>query len=86
MKAENVMDRSTDKREPLVISLEDAAWRLSVSPSFLRLEISRGGIRPVRFGRRVMISAAEIERYVAANTRGASGEADAEASTKKPRL
>jgi len=80
------MDRSTGKREPLVISLEDAAWRLSVSPSFLRLEISRGGIRPVRLGRRVLISAAEIERYVAANTRGGTGGTDAEeASPKKAR-
>ncbi len=49
-------------------SLEYAAWRLSVSPSFLRLEIARRNIRPVRLGRRVLISESEIDRYIAANT------------------
>jgi excisionase family DNA binding protein len=73
MKTETVTGQPADGRPRLTISLEDAAWRLSVSPSFLRLEISRGSIKPVRLGRRVLISEAEIERYLAEHTDTASG-------------
>lgn len=86
MKKESVINRNAGQNERLAISLEDAAWRLSVSPSFLRLEITRGSIRPVRLGRRVLISEAEIDRYVADNTVNAVGGPGAkEASTKRTR-
>jgi excisionase family DNA binding protein len=69
MDQRNVMNTPNSEGERLIVSLEYAAWRLSVSPSFLRLEIGRGKINPVRLGRRVLISEAEIDRYLAANTR-----------------
>jgi excisionase family DNA binding protein len=52
----------------LALSVEDAAWRLSVSPSFLRLEIARGRLRPSRLRRRVLISECEIQRYLSDNS------------------
>ena len=64
MNKETVTNKTPEGGKRLTISLEDAAWRLSVSPSFLRLEIARGSIRPVRLGRRVLISEAEIDRLV----------------------
>jgi excisionase family DNA binding protein len=63
-----ITESSESKSDRLIVSLEYAAWRLSVSPSFLRLEIARGNLRPVRLGRRVLISEAELDRYVSANT------------------
>jgi excisionase family DNA binding protein len=63
-------------------SLEVAARKLSVSPSFLRLEIARGRLHPIRLGRRVLIGEAEVVRYLAAN---ATVE-DAPASGKRKRL
>ena len=50
MKKGSVTNRPFEEKR-LTISLEDAASRLSVSPSFLRLEIGRGKIRSVRLGR-----------------------------------
>lgn len=86
MKPKSVTNRVADEKDRLTISLEEAAWRLSVSPSFLRLEIERGRIRPVRFGRRVLISAAEIDRYIADNTANAARDRHGkETSTKKTR-
>lgn len=52
------------EEDQLVLSLQAAAQKLSVSVSFLRLEIARDRIRPVRLGRRVLIRGAEIERYI----------------------
>ena len=71
------------RSDRLTVSLEYAAWRLSVSPSFLRLEISRGNLRPVRLGRRVLISEAEIDRYVAANTPNGQERTDGTRSASK---
>lgn len=67
MKNRNVMNKRIEEKERLALSLEDTAWRLSVSPSFLRLEIARGHLRPIRLGRRVLISESEIGRYLAAS-------------------
>jgi len=67
VKTGTVTNRPFEEKR-LTISLEDAASRLSVSPSFLRLEIGRGKIRPVRLGRRVLISEAEIDRYLTDST------------------
>jgi len=65
MKTRNVTPLTAVESDRLAISIEGAAWKLSVSPSFLRLEIRRGRIRPVRLGRRVLISEVEVERYLA---------------------
>lgn len=48
--------------------LRNAAGLLSVSPSFLRLEISRGRLRGSKLGRRLVISHDELVRYLAAGT------------------
>jgi excisionase family DNA binding protein len=45
--------------------IADVAKRLSVSPGLIRLEIARGALRPLRLGRRVLISRRELERYLA---------------------
>jgi excisionase family DNA binding protein len=67
MEREGVTGSKGDERERIAISIEATAWRLSVSPSFLRLEIRRGRLRPLRLGRRVLISESEISRYLAAS-------------------
>ena len=66
MKNRNVTNEVIEANR-LALSVEDTAWRLSVSPSFLRLEIARGHLRPIRLGRRVLISESEIGRYLAAS-------------------
>jgi len=58
--------------ETLAMSVAKAAERLSVSASFMRLEIARGQLRPIRLGRRVLITETEIGRYLAANTEAPS--------------
>jgi excisionase family DNA binding protein len=68
MKKESVINADDKQAERLTLSIEEAAWRLSVSPSFLRLEITRGRLRPVRLGRRVLIGELEIQRYLAVHT------------------
>ena len=64
MKKGSVINADDKQAERLTLSIEEAAWRLSVSPSFLRLEITRGRLRPVRLGRRVLIGEPEIQRYL----------------------
>jgi excisionase family DNA binding protein len=76
MKDKSVSTKTESQGDRLVVSLEYAAWRLSVSPSFLRLEIARGNLHPVRLGRRILISEAEIDRYVATNTKAGHGSDD----------
>jgi excisionase family DNA binding protein len=48
-----------------LFSIEEAAKTLSLSPWTLRAHLKRGAIKPVRFGRRVLISRAEVERLAA---------------------
>jgi excisionase family DNA binding protein len=82
MPEQSINEPRPNGRGRMVMSVKDAARRLSVSPSFVRQEITRGCILPVRLGRRVLISEAEIERYVASNTSGTGG---ARAKTSKKR-
>jgi excisionase family DNA binding protein len=79
MKKESVISADDKQAERLTLSIEQAAWRLSVSPSFLRLEITRGRLRPVRLGRRVLIGESEIQRYLAAHA-SAGEDANADGS------
>ena len=74
MKKQSVINVDDAPAERLALSIEEAAWRLSVSPSFLRLEIARGRLRPVRLGRRVLIGESEIQRYLAAHAPAAACE------------
>jgi hypothetical protein len=48
--------------------LHRLAEDLGVSVGFLRLEITRGRLRPTRLGRRVLLTSHEINRYLAMNT------------------
>lgn len=42
----------------------ELAAAIGVSGAFLRLEVSRGRLHPIRLGRRVLISAQEWQRYL----------------------
>jgi excisionase family DNA binding protein len=44
--------------------VKEAASLLGVSPGFIRLEIQRKRITPARVGRRVLITAEELRRYL----------------------
>jgi hypothetical protein len=52
-------------RTKLAYSLETAAEASSLSPSFLRLEISRGNLKAGHIGRRLVITGVELSRYIA---------------------
>ena len=61
----NVTENRQKGPDNLALSLEDAARSLSVSPSFIRLEIARGRLGAIHLGRRVVIRQREIECYLA---------------------
>ena len=51
--------------QQIAYSLQQLAPRLGgVSVGFLRLEIARGKLRPRRLGRRIVVTAGEVERYL----------------------
>lgn len=50
--------------EPLAVDVREAARLLSLSPHTIRAYISKGRIRAVRVGRRVLIPVVELERLV----------------------
>jgi len=56
----------------LAFGVEEFAAAIGVSSSFARLEIARGKLKVIRAGRRVLISQAEINRYLAAGAAEAS--------------
>jgi hypothetical protein len=62
----NTEKGSTNSR--LAYSLEELAGDIGVSVGFLRLEITRGQLVPTRLGRRVIVAAEEVRRYLAANS------------------
>jgi excisionase family DNA binding protein len=64
--------------EILAIDLRTAAEKLDVSIPFLRLEISRGRLRPTRLGHKILIRTEELRRYLDAGT-AHGGAASAEA-------
>jgi len=49
----------------LAYGLSEVAESLGLSVPFLRLEIRRGKLRPSRLGRRVVVTSAEVQRYLA---------------------
>jgi len=59
--------QSTNVEGRLAAGIPAWAERLDVSAGFLRLEVSRGRLRVIRLGRRVVVTKAEIERYLASN-------------------
>jgi excisionase family DNA binding protein len=55
-----------------VLTINQAAERIDISPTTLRLQIQRGKIEAEKFGRQWVIRATEIARY-AEETRGKHG-------------
>jgi excisionase family DNA binding protein len=53
----------TDSR--LALGVRESAQALGVSTAFLRLEIARKRLQVSRLGRRVVVPAAELQRYLA---------------------
>jgi excisionase family DNA binding protein len=49
-----------------LVSVEQAAETLGISPWTLRLYLRKRLLRPVRIGRRVLIEPAELRRFVEA--------------------
>lgn len=52
--------------ERLAYSIPELARKLGVSPAFLRLEAARQKLRLTRLGRRALVRAEEVERYLSA--------------------
>lgn len=48
----------------LAFRVSEAAALIGVSPGFLRLELARGNLRATRLGRRLVLTRAELERYL----------------------
>lgn len=59
-----MMDVNNISTIALMLSVEDSARALSISPWSLRSHIQRGNVSPTRIGRRVLIARAELERIV----------------------
>jgi len=51
-------------------SVEEAAELLGISPWTVRAYIRDGRLRPVRFGRRVLVEETELERFIASSRDG----------------
>jgi hypothetical protein len=55
---------TTHDQQRLGFSLRRLAEATDVTVGFLRLEIRRGRLKPIRLGRRVVITATEVRRYL----------------------
>jgi excisionase family DNA binding protein len=69
--------------EKLVLSVNQAARALSMSPWTVRAYITAGKLRAVRIGRRVLIEPSELERLITAGRSPAAQEGDAAAHQDK---
>ena len=49
------------------LSMKEASYRLGVSKAFLYLELSRRNLASIQFGKRRLISVADLEAYQAAH-------------------
>jgi excisionase family DNA binding protein len=49
----------------MAFRISEAAVLIGVSTAFLRLEIARGNLKATRLGRRIVLTRAELERYLA---------------------
>lgn len=63
MRTQTTTVKETPQRLHLY-GLTEAAGFLKVSSGFLRLELSRGRLKAVRLGRRVLIRETELDRYL----------------------
>jgi excisionase family DNA binding protein len=55
-----------DEEERLTYSIPELARKLGVSAAFLRLEAARHKLILTRLGRRALVRAGEVERYLKA--------------------
>jgi excisionase family DNA binding protein len=62
----DTLARSADSANPLLFTIEGAARRLNIGETLLREHLGEFGV--VRIGRRVLIPASELERWVEAHT------------------
>jgi excisionase family DNA binding protein len=49
------------------LSMKEAAHRLGVSKAFLYLELSRGNLASLKFGKRRLLTVTDLEAYQAAH-------------------
>lgn len=56
----------------LAWSIAEIAEATGLSVNFLRLEIKRGNLRTVRFGRRLLVRKEDLEQYISAGSCGNS--------------
>jgi hypothetical protein len=54
-------------------SLADIAERTGLSENFLRYEVKRGILNVRKFGRRVLVTSAELQRYLNTGSEGGRG-------------
>jgi excisionase family DNA binding protein len=59
---ETIQEHATSPKR--LVSIAEGAQTLGVSTRFLRVLQSRGSLRVIRLGRRVMIAASELDRLV----------------------
>jgi excisionase family DNA binding protein len=59
------------ENQPLLLSVQEAAKRLSLSSWTLRLWVKHGKLRCVRMGSRVLIEPSELDRLIAASRKPA---------------
>lgn len=58
------MTQETVTHNKLAYSVEEMSAQTSLSKAFLRLEIKRGRLKASHFGRRVVITAANLKDYL----------------------
>jgi excisionase family DNA binding protein len=61
-------DNVTNRLERKAFSLREVAEMYGVSLQFLRLEVARGRLRPLRLGRRVLIAREALEEWAGAGS------------------
>jgi hypothetical protein len=71
---------SINVTERVAWSLSEMAQATGLSVPFLRLEMGRGNLKVTRFGRRILISAEERERYLNTGSKGAKAACQPEVS------
>lgn len=61
---EKMLDTITEKQEKMAYSVEEISEQTTLSKAFLRNEIRAGHLKVQRFGRRVLVLADDLSRYL----------------------
>jgi len=67
MKAESTATQSQQPMQKLLYDRKTAAWSISVSTRSVDYLIANGELETRRIGRKILITAASLKRYAAAN-------------------